>query len=581
MSALSFLKKSKVTKKKADDKVEKLFEKMSIKEKDVTENIEGLFDKMSINESKGDVPSDVPKDVRFRHSIYGTFIRGQYKGYDIEIRQYYPSMYEVLLDNKIVFLNKSDIKFVGRNNVKIRTGPFKNKTGSFLGKRVGRLGILLDSKYIIIHPNDILYKDVLLKSRQYAQVNRVVQINKEYTFSCVLIDNTQIKVTMSDIESFMPGFSLNKEIPYEVRDEDIFVSEREIEDDQYSEVLDESDIEDDEDRYSEVLHETEPEEREEPELFDEQPETRQQRSYKDIDRVYWETNMTPEQKKYMRLIDEVLRKAEISTDLTKYTLVDDIIEVVYYMKNKISSLKINFDIEKSVDLKFIIAVVVLIHVIKSGFPINIDTFISKLLDKKFIGNIDSSIVFTKDRELLLQCNVENANINLIIKGIMICYNKVIQDILYLYVNIETVSDYQIEYIKPQKINKEVKNFLTINEIKRGNVDYTGIQTIVWGPYYRERLDSWLRNFGDREDVYIVNNMERAPIILNENWESIIDILYKKSGFTEKYNRCSDNLCRNKVVNEYIERYSEGEDQESITLKRFGKLISIFTDLIRD
>lgn len=580
MSALSFLKKSKVTKKKADDKVEKLFEKMSIKEKDATENIEGLFDKMSINESKKDVPSDVPKDVPFRHSIYGTFIRGQYKGYEIEIQQYYPSMYEVLLDNKIVFLNKSDIKFVGRNNVKILGGPFKNKTGRFLGKRVGRLGILLDSKYIIIHPNDILYKDILLKSRQYAQVNRVVQINNEYTFSCVLLDNTQIKVKMSDIESFMPGFSLNKEIPYEVRDEDLFVSEREIEDDQYSEVLDESDTEEDEDQYSEVLDELE--EREEPELFDDtQPETRQQRSYKDIDRVYWETNMTPEQKKYMRLIDEVLRKAEISADLTKYTLVDDIIEVVNFMKNRISSQKINFDIEKSVDLKFIIAVVVLIHVIKSGSPINIDTFISKLLDKKFIGNIDSSIVFTKDRELLLQCNVENGNINLIIKGIMICYNKVIQDILDLTVNIETVSDYQIEYIKPQKINKEVKNFLTINEIKRGNVDYTGIQTIVWGPYYRERLDLWLRNFGDREDAYIVNNMERAPIILNENWESIIDILYKKSGFTEKYNRCSDNLCRNKVVNEYIERYSGGDDEESMTLKRFGKLISIFTDLIRD
>lgn len=581
MSALSFLKKSRVTSKVSkrgtdgDGGVEKMFEKMSLGEP--------VKDKASKSIVKDVVSKGAKRGLEFTHSIYGMLIRGVHKGYEVEVVKYYPDMYEISLDDKILFVKGSDFKKVGRNRVKMSRGLFNKRIGKILGKRVGKLDIILNSKRITISPRDLLYKDVLLTDGTYAHVNTVTTDDSGYTFRCTILGNRPSGrvIKQSDIKQMMPGFS--------IKDGDfkrIVQVDQDIQDEpyRYSEVVVDGEAGDEaeEDESDSIDYE---DEMEGEKRMDEGEEQRAEfgKTFDDYMRVQEISELTELQKKYIRMVDDVLKRAEYSEEhiRSKYVLVDDLVEVINALRDKIRKLNINFDIEKSVDIKIIVACLVFRETIRSGaLQDTLDDYIARLVSAKYISTVSTSIVFSKSGEKVIPCDVKREDIQKVIRTIMVCYNNIIGDLLDVNINIETNIRYEPEYIKPEPKSKLIKNFVTINDIKSGK-DFSQARSIIWGPYYKERLDTWLQTDGKDEHEFIKQNIMKAPIVINNMWEEMIQSLRGIPGFSEKYDSCMDGVCRNMVVTEYINGLPKSDDKRVERLKLFGRLADVFRMLVRD
>lgn len=592
MSALSFLKKSratsKVSKRGADDGVEKMFEKMSLGDSKKTG--------VSVPKSKqASVPKSKSGAIRFTHSIYGMMIRGVHKGYEVEVVKYYPDMYEILLDNKILFVKESDFKRVGKNKAVLLTGLFDRRTGKLLGKRAGRLGIVLNDKNITIDPKDLLYKDLLLNDDTYAQVNSVTMEGNEYIYMCTILGKSKIsvkrRVTQKDIKQVMSGFSIQYS---DVKSQQSLARRREekgwvtlntnqgLDEDEYevdNQVTDESDDE----SQDSIDYEDEPEDAVELELTGDQYEDKMERSYGDFTRVHPTDELSQLQKKYIKMVGDTLKHVGYSEDHIRstYGLVDDIIHVMNSLKAKITKSDINFDLERSVDAKIIVACMIFRDTIRNGtLQDTLNDYINRLIKSKHIGSVNTSIVFSIKGKEIVPCDVKREELANIIRTIMLCYNSIIGDLLDANVNIETNIKYEPEYIKPERKSKEVKNFVTINDIKSGK-DFSHARNIVWGPYYKERLDMWLEGEGKDEPDFIKTNIQKAPIVINDMWEEMIALLRHISGFSERYDSCMDPVCRNVVVTEYINELPDIQDEQVTRLKLFGRLADTFRMLVRD
>jgi len=243
------------------------------------------------------------KNVRFTHSIYGVIRRGEYKGREVEIREYYPGKFEVLLDKrgyisigkelksgdkimgcevisdvgkekdkniykylisckKNVLFAKKSVSLSG-NNVKVLKGEMKGLTGKLIKDHKSKLLVSFDAsgsrimKFMDV--DDIFYKDLLLKSSNYFQVDKIeVDSNKKYKIffkerQSGLGDIKKV-IEMSDIKSLMPGTDLGDKKQINViavsKDDVEYVSE-EIDESEEMESGDEDEGESDDGEYGE------------------------------------------------------------------------------------------------------------------------------------------------------------------------------------------------------------------------------------------------------------------------------------------------------------------------------------------
>ena len=584
---------------------------------------------------------NINKNVGFKHSIYGVIRRGEDKGKEVEIREYYPSKYEVMLDikgyisigkemnpgdkimsceviseverigNMIKYLvlckkemlfSKKNIRING-NKVKVLKGENSGMIGEIIKEYKAKLLVSLDSVGArvlrFIDVDDIFYKDILLKSGEYFQVNRIER-DKEMNYRIYGeekgVDSRVI--LMSDIKKMMPGMDImgDKVVKDEKGEEVEYVSEEISEEtSEENSDIDEGDIEDE---------------------F--------KLSYKDVERTEMITSqLNFIQRGYYDMIKMILDiSGESIENINVYEVIDNIEGVVDKLNKMIKSSNINFDISGSkIDMKILISLLVAYEMRRGELIFEgLSNYVRNLFNRNFFySTLDEmmvSFLLRKDNEIfkcdtkLLRDLYKSKRYYEILEKMILCFNDVLKVIISSPVDLSVKKFVDIE--KVERIQKDKKRVITFEDIKMDNI-VVDARRVLWDPESEkivndfkdllikssktvegeEKMEIDKKRLSILEDKrglykYVYENLDMAPMVLYdiaERLKGVISNRYDKFGV--EYKECGGKvMCGDKVIMKYLEMFFDKKGKmrgvsegEYLDMKRYYELSRIFDRLI--
>ena len=469
--------------------------------------------------------------VRFTHSIYGIIRSGEYKGREVEIREYYPGKVEALVDKKgyisigkkmnigdkimgcevvsevkklkdniykylinckkSVLFPKNSVK-IEKGMVKILKGKMKGLTGKLLKVYKARLLVTFDaggSRIMkFMNMEDIFYTDLLLNSDNYFNIDKVEKIGDKYQIfgreRVIGKPDIQKMIGLSDIKKYMPGVSLegSKKVEEMLKDEVEYVSE---EIDRDNEI-----IEDDMEDGSEMDYESETED-----VLEEEPDM--VKLYKDIERTEIITQqLSSIERDYYNIIKNILDISGESIDnINPYDIINTIEMIVGKMNKLISDNKINFDISGSkIDMRMLIALLVAYEMQRSGLIFeSFKIYITDLFNKNyFYSKVDDLMVsfFLRKDNVLFKCDLKRLRDSYkskkyynIVEELMLCLDGILKKMLNIPVSLKMDKmDTGLLLEKVEPIVKEHKRFITFEDIINDDISKDA-RKIVWSPLY--------------------------------------------------------------------------------------------------
>jgi hypothetical protein len=568
-------------------------------EKQIIEKIKG----MSIN-----------KNVSFKHSIYGVIKSGGYKGKEVEIREYYPPKYEVMVDKrgyisvgknmkvgdkimdceiiseveksgdiykylvsckKTVLFSKKNIKING-DKVTIIRGEMKGEIGKLVNEHKGKLLVNFDAEGARImrfmEIDDIFYTDILLKSGKYFQVNRIeLDREKKYKIYGEELGGKSKVISMSDIKKMMPGMDIigdKKVVEDKIGEEVEYISE---------------DI-------SEDTNEEGSEEGSEDEIYDTIEETRP--SYKDIERTEIITQqLNFIQRGYYDMIKMILDiNGESIDNINAYEIIDNIDVVVNKLNKMIKNTNINFDISGSkIDMKILVSLLVAYEIQKGELIFEgYQNYIKNLFDRNFFyTTLDELMVsfllrkdntiFKCDNKVLREFYKSKRYYN-IIENIVLCFNDVLRTILDIPMDLKTMKSSVVDIERVERIEKDKKRLITIEDILRDQI-VIDAKRILWSPEGEKVVNDFkdllmkssktvdgemkmevdVKRISILEDKrglykYVYDNLDVAPMVLHKIGGKLMNVLSDRfTGFEMEYKECMGKImCVDKIIRKYLE-----------------------------
>ena len=474
-----------------------------------------------------------------------------------------PEQFLVLV-KRVIRLNESMCKLDG-NNVKVKSGLYKNKEGEFVSMDDAYLSVNIESigKMICNHlifcgngmcrlekilPSHVFYMDLQLKNGNYYQVIDFdgVEFNGVEKVGNTFVES---KVKNSQVRNFMCGFTFIQNV------ENFIIEENENE--QLSIILEDDkenptevfDIENDDDSKDDIDYNMDVEnvvENVDDNYVYEDNQNEMKQSFKDTERAsFIERSFSKNEKEYLKIIDKCVDICNVDIH-DKYTILDIISDSVKNLKNELQ--KENITEWKNTDIKYIIVCVIFREIQKKNGSITVYKFrnyITKLYNSNFftkdtiMGSIflyenenidnDSTLYVLKlspENRITLKNNYKNKKFDDIIKYMMErCFDLL--NSWYEIISFST-SNTKIEWIpiaKPNTVRHYPKYFLTTSDIVN-NVQSQDATKIIWSPESQKLINMWKISLDEklnREDndvvkkiyEFVKNNIENAPFVLKQ------------------------------------------------------------------
>ena len=333
--------------------------------------------------------------------------------------------------NRFVIFKKTNVKNLDGDNVLIKNGVYKNKIGKLVkvyennysvtlnanAKKLNEIFVKEENGYLTdVEPIDstsvrylskkivkenLFNIDIVLKSGNYFQVKQIISegvfLGKERVGNQSIIER---KITMDEIEMIdFKIISKNNERENEIRDE------IENENENENEIRDENEIEicDRLEEKEEILADDLDDEKEIDQYDDDQndqndvvgeevvcdrdPEMKS--TFKDSGRLNtMEKKLSDKENDILKTIEKCKKSLEYDIE-NKYTIIDKVNECVEIFKNellKITKVKNNTDLVKKSDYTFVVAILLLYDLVKSGYTMqkSFDSYIEKLYNEGYI-----------------------------------------------------------------------------------------------------------------------------------------------------------------------------------------------------
>ena len=453
-----------------------------------------------------------------------------------------------------------------------------------------------------IDVDDIFYKDILLKSGEYFQVNRIERDNKtNYKIYGMEMGGESKLIMMSDIKKMMPGMDIigNKKVVEDVEKEE-YISE-EISDDISEEIseIDEEEIEEDiEDEF--------------------------RSSYKDVERTEIITQqLNIIQRGYYDMIKMILDISGESIDnINVYDIIDNIEGVVDKLNKLIKSSNINFDISGSkIDMKIMISLLVAYEMQRGELIFEgLSNYVRNLFNRNFFySTLDEmmvSFLLRKDNEIfkcdtkLLRDLYKSKKYYEILEKIILCFNDVLKVIISSPVDLSAKKFVEIE--KVERIQKDKKRIITFEDIKMDNI-VVDARRVLWDPESEKivndfkdlliksskTVDGEIKMEIDEKRIsiledkrglykYVYENLDIAPMVLYDIGQRLIKVLSERyDKFGVEYKECGGKvMCGDKVIMKYLEMFFDKKGKmrgvsegEYLDMKRYYELSRIFDRLI--
>lgn len=475
----------------------------------------------------------------------------------------------VILFNRFIIFKKSMTKHLENDFFLVKAGIYKNKIGKLVktyennfsvtlntnGKKLSDFYVKNGDEYICkkIVKDDLFYIDIILKSGKYIEVKEYSQnlyVGKEFQTNVQrTIRLDEIEILDLQIREKTKKEETKEETKEEINEEE-FTNKNEICDNVLEEKRENQEDEDDEkeiDQYDDEFVENNIE----VEIF----EVEMKSGFKDSARLNtMEKKLSEKDNDILKTIEKCKRSFEYDTENT-YAIIDKVNECINLFKTdllKISKAK-NTDLVKKTDYTFIVALLVLYDLVKSGFTMqkSFNDYIEKLYNDGYLKGtfISGSIFLRKDKtEQLFISNIfskiqmteseynstkellkKKKHLNVLKIMVNNC-DKLLQDI---FGKIVFNYDNKIEYIPI--IRNDIKYnypkyFITSKDLVSNNISSKSTH-ILHGPL----INKWIAglrekqkkiNDQEKKNIYkfIIDNFYKAPIILN-NVDISSDIKY--------------------------------------------------------
>ena len=593
--------------------------------KSVTKSIKPLKkSKKSISVSR----DDNGVDVNFEHSMDAMIVSGVNKGRQVEVRYILPSNYEVeigvnydidstkrlekgeIIDHcvvlaeigvnkylthckKILFLYDKDINHIKDGIVMIKRGDYKGAMGRIIKYNESKIGALLNFSPIIINRSELFFNDVLLKNGRYFQVNRVELgdggLYRMYGFEFGYPNEKMI--TSNDIIEMSRGFKIaQREEVRDIEEETTFDFSDKSEEEMGEEDEEETGEEDEEE--TEETEETEEEEEETEEQMGETEEGEEMRSaFTDRMRVYEEKSLSKKKAGYFDIVKKILEIRNIGIDDIGniYDLVDEIENVLEKITNKLKIYNINFDMSTSlIDLRMIIACMVAYRIVVKGMGLgSFKMYISELYeDKFFVGNVMNSVLLNAP-EVFNCSNLKKTRIELQkIEMLMICFDKEIQSLLNYQIRFDEIRPIDLSETgdlialkrKPNVFSK--RKFSTMEDIRKGEIP-VGAKKMVWSGKQMLKIKHIKEKLKNKSgvDKYIYENIVNSPLLLKTARDDVVQYLFNKykEDFMSNYNKCSEEKCQDRVINQYLREIKTKNE----VITKYLKLLDVVFQIMND
>jgi len=547
--------------------------------------LKSLMAKVKIDDVKRPTVAKATKAqgrINFTHSIYATVIAGPYKGYDVEVREFYPVKYEVELEaqrtvyykkdlqigekiqnceivskpkkNKYIVKCKKTVLF-SKNNVSIegtvvtiKRGEFKGMKGKLIKIKSPRVKIYIDTGARkvdeIISVSSLFYKDLLLKNGNHFSVKSVTSgPSSAYTFVGIeRIDKDNKKefvktsVTSADVSETFISFKTDDTDDviefspvYVPGDNDDYELESPVYvpgDNDELEYAPDAEAEDEEGD----------EEEDEGERGDEEEDKRDAEGHREykiaytaMERVAFEKSLNIDKQRYNKMIHNILkyiRENEDNIDLIN--VIESVDAVIKKFDKLLKDAKINFNIKESTDLKLIVAVIVLLDLAKKGMHVTVDDYISSLTKNDYffkkVSDI-SSVLLTKDTQFECKLNaVDDKSSKKIITTLMNCYNDHIQKILGTNIKFETSPKASISDLKPIVAKgEEQRKFITVKDIVFDTIPENATR-VMWGDKYKQIVDETKKNIKEKIDKIVSGGTELSA--LQKKKKGVYEYIYE-------------------------------------------------------
>ena len=477
--------------------------------------------------------------------------------------------YQVLYSNFIIF-KKTSVKKLKDDNVLIKTGTYKNKIGKLVkvyennytitlnanGKKLHEIFVKEENGYVSkkIVKENLFNIDIVLKSGNYFQVNEIISENvfrgTERNGNKYIDRN----VTLDEIRDIdLRIFSKETKEMEEMEEKEEEKEEKEILDD----TLEEKEILDDTLEEKEEILEDDIDDEKEIDQYDDQyddkndvenndivivgdPEMKS--TFKDSGRLNsMEKRLSDKENDILKIIEKCKKSLEYDTENT-YTIIDKVNECVDLFKNdllKTTKVKVNTDLVKKSDYTFVVTLLLLYDLVKSGFTMqkSFDSYIEKLYNEGYIKGtyISGSIFLRKDKNdmsnsIFSSIQMTDSEYNTtkellkkknhlsVLKIIVKNCDKLLQN---MYGKVTFNYDNKIEYIPIIRKDKYdyPKYFLTSKDLVSNNIS-SDAKNILKGPLIRKWINGLMEkekniNNEKKREIYrfIINNFTKAPIIL--------------------------------------------------------------------
>lgn len=492
---------------------------------------------------------------------YYIILRDQYRGK-------YGKLSRVIGEQNImryktsVIVNKNFTKINGEC-VDIIRGEYRGKTAKLLrvieptftiqidaiGKKIHSHLLCLQGTYMVkpITANDIYYIDLLLNNGNYFNVTCVTNsVDSGFVYRGIERSKNGVtcqrsQITLQDVQEMMPGFKVyDQNVITKSLGEMNTVEEVEdivnVEDDVENVVETEQSGEHDEENENTTGDYADNEQQmEENDIVYDNTEGEAKATFRDTERSgYVNSDVTDEDKKVMKRIEKCASiVGSCVSDV--FQLVARVNEIVDRLKSELQ--KSNVLTWSEIDTKYIIAYVVLIDRIRSGYSMTIEMFNEyneSLYKNKYFtkGGINSSIFLgASDSEILHVIKMSETDKVLVkdmyksgkyIELVMRIMSNCIR-VMELWYGVIKFDILETDYIMVEKRKEYPKYFLTTRDILENKQCETATK-MLWGPTTYKFMKQWLdmvaSNCDREQDVfkksiyrYVIDNFERAPFVL--------------------------------------------------------------------
>ena len=454
----------------------------------------------------------------------------------------------VILFNRFIIFKKSMTKHLKNDFFLVKAGIYKNKIGKLVktfdnnfsvtlntnGKKINEICVKKGDDYFSrrIVKDDLFTIDIILKSGKYIEVNDFSQnlyVGKEY------LNNIQRTIKLDEIE-ILDLQIREKTKKEEIKEEELLANEKELCDEE--EKQENQDVDDDDDEKEIDQYDDEVVENNNNNVV-ENSEVEMKSGFKDSSRLNtMEKKLSNKESDILKIIEKCKKSLEYDTENT-YTIIDKANQCINLFKNdllKINNVK-NTELVKKTDFTFIVALLVLYDLVKSGFVMqrSFDNYIEKLYNDGYLKGtfISGSIFLRKDKVELLSLSTIFSKIQMseseynstrellkkknhlsVIKIMVKNCHILLQDI---FGKIVFNDKNEIEYIPVIRNNRKYnypKYFLTSKDLVSNNISKDS-KHILNGPL----INKWIA--GLREKEKSINNQEKKKI-----YKFIIDNFYK-------------------------------------------------------